>query len=90
MAKSIAVVVRNSQAEALRMAVGLILQDDIVHFYALDRKVEDTEQNRLNLQTMSELDISAYTNSRDNRDMTYMPTRDIAQKLLEYDHILMY
>jgi len=89
-AKKIAVVVRSSQAEALRMAVGLILLDDTVHVYALDRKVEDTEQNRLNLETMSELDISAFTNSRDNRDMAYMNSREIALKLLEYDHILMY
>lgn len=90
MSKRIAVVVRDRQAEALRMAVGLILLDDLIHVYVLDRKVDETEQNSLNIETMQDLDMELYTNIRDNKDMQYLDNRQIAENLLGYDHVLMY
>ena len=90
MAKKIAVVVRDRQAEALRMAVGMILLDDIIDVYVLDRKVEDNDQNNLNLETMGDLDISLYTNTKENENMTKLTTREIADRLLDYDTVLMY
>ena len=90
MAKKIAVVVRDRQGEALRMAVGMILLDDEIHVYVLDRKVEDTEQNTLNLETKVEMDMEVYTNSRENADMKFLENKEIAEKLLAYDNVLMY
>jgi len=90
LSKRIAVVVRDRQAEALRMAVGLILLDDLIHVYVLDRKVDETEQNSLNIETMQDLDMELYTNIRDNKDMQYLDNRQIAENLLGYDHVLMY
>ncbi|KKK70717.1 hypothetical protein LCGC14_2921170 [marine sediment metagenome] len=90
MAKKIAVVVRDRQSEALRMAVGMILLDDIIDVYVLDRKVEDNDQNNLNLETMGDLDISLYTNTKENGNMIKLTTREIADRLLDYDTVLMY
>jgi len=89
-AKKIAVVVRDRQSEALRMAVGMILLDDIIDVYVLDRKVEDNDQNNLNLETMGDLDISLYTNTKENGNMIKLTTREIADRLLDYDTVLMY
>ncbi|HDY88215.1 MAG TPA: hypothetical protein ENH82_08895 [bacterium] len=90
MAKKIAVLARDRQGEALRMGLGMILADDIVDVYVLDRKVEKNDDNDLNLETMGDMDIKVYTNFKDNENMEYISTEEIAQKLLEYDHILPY
>ncbi|GAB4333724.1 MAG: hypothetical protein Kow0089_02540 [Desulfobulbaceae bacterium] len=90
MAKKIAVVVRDRQGEALRMAIGIILLDDIIEVYVLDRKIEDTEQNRLYLETISDLELQAYTNVPANETMVLLSTEDIAEQLSQYDHVLAY
>ncbi len=90
MAKKIAVLVRDRQGEALRMAVGITLMDDVIDVYVLDRKVEETEDNELNLETMKDMEMNVYTNCKENEDLEYLSTEEIAQKLLEYDHILPY
>ena len=90
MSKRIAVVVRERQGEALRMAIGLILMDDIIEVYVLDKVVEETEQNALNVETLGELDMKAYTNVAENTSMECLPLEEIAEKLLHYDHVLLY
>jgi hypothetical protein len=90
MSKKIAILVRDRQGEALRMAVGAILMDDAVDVYVLDRKVEDTEENSLNLETMGDFDVKAYTNFKGNEGMEYVATEDMAKRLLDYDHIIPY
>lgn len=90
MSKKIAILVRDRQGEALRMAVGAILMDDAVDVYVLDRKVEDTEDNSLNLETMGDMDVKTYTNSKENADIEYVATEEIAARLLDYDHVVPY
>jgi len=90
MAKKIAVLVRGRQGEGLRMGLGLTLANDIVDVYVLDRQVEDTEGNRMNIQMMGDMKIKLYTNHKGNKDMEYISTEELAQKVLEYDHILPY
>ena len=90
MGKKIAVLVRDRQGEALRMAVGITLLDDVIDVYVLDRKVEETEDNTMNIEMMKDLDMKVYTNCKDNEGLEYLSTEEIAQKLLGYDHILPY
>lgn len=90
MKKRIAVLVRAEQGEALRMAVGLTLMDDMVDIYVLDGKVEETEKNILNLETAAIMDIGLFTNFQENSGMEYLPTEEIAQRLIEYDVVLPY
>lgn len=90
MAKKIAILVRDRQGEGLRMGVGMILADDAVTVFILDRKVEETEENMMNLETMNDMDIKTYTNFKGNENIEYISTEDIAKKLLEFDTILPY
>jgi len=90
MAKKIAVVIRDRQSEALRMAIGIILLDDIIKIYVLDQKIEETEQNLLNLETIQDFEIQAYSNVRENTTMEYLALEDIARQLSQYDHVLAY
>ena len=90
MGKKIAVLVTDRQGEALRMSVGLILLDDTVDVFVLGRKMEETEKNLLNFETMKEMDMNVYTNARENAEMKYLSTDEIAEKLAEYDHVLPY
>jgi hypothetical protein len=90
MAKKIAVMVRNRQSEALRMAIGIILLDDVIDIYVLDSTIEQTEQNILYLETIRDLEIPAYSNVRANSSMQYLSTAEIGQKIPSYDHVLAY
>lgn len=90
MAKKVAVIVRDRQAEALRMGVGMMLADDLVTVFVMDRKVEETENNAMNIETMNDMDIKVYTNCKENANIEYLSTEEVAKKLLEFDNILPY
>lgn len=90
MKKKIAVLVRERQGEALRMALGLILMDDIIDVYVLDRNIEDTEENRMSIETMKDMDMNLYTNVQKNAALQYVQTGEIAGLLPEYDLIVPY
>lgn len=90
MTKKIAVLIRDRQSEALRMSVGLTLVDDIVDVFVLDVELEQTEENKLNLELMKEVDMNTYSNNAANKSMTYLPIEEIANKLVAYDHVLAY
>ena len=90
MPKKIAVLARDRQGEALRVSVGITLMDDIIDVYVLDRKIEETEENMMNLEAMKDLDMKVYTNSRENPDLEYLSTEEIARRLLDYDTVLPY
>jgi len=88
MGKKVAVLVRDRQGEALRMSVGVTLMDDTIDVYVLDKKVESNDDNDLNIETIKDLGMKLATNTKENANMDFMPTEEIAQKLLEYDHIV--
>jgi len=90
MPKRIAVLTRDRQSEALRMALGLLLLDDLPDIYVMDKKVESNEENRPNLEMFSEMNIKTYTNCRDNEEIEYLSTDEIAKRLLDYDIVLPY
>jgi hypothetical protein len=90
MGKKVAVLVRNRQGEALRMSVGVTLMDDTIDVYVLDKKVESNDDNDLNLETIKDMGMKLATNTKENVNMDFMSTEEIAKKLLEYDHIVPY
>ena len=90
MEKKIAVIIRDRQEEALRMALGLLLLDDTVDVYFLDRPIENTEKNRLQLQTAEEMELSLYTNCSENQDIEQLSVEKIAARLTTYDIVLAY
>jgi len=90
MAKKIAVLVRDRQSEALRMSLGLTLLDDVVDVYVMGGKLENTEEDALHLETIKDMDMKIYTDCKENADLEFVPTEEIARRLAEYDHVLPY
>lgn len=90
MAKKIAILVRDRQGEGLRMGVGAMLADDLITVFVMDRKVEETDDNMMNVETMNDMDIKTYTNFKGNENIEYISTEEIARKLLEFDLIIPY
>ena len=72
------------------MAIGIILLDDIIEIYVLDRQIEKNEQNLLYVETIQDLEIQAYTNVKENDTMEYLSAEAIARQLSTYDHVLAY
>lgn len=89
MAKKIAVLVRDRQGEAMRIAVGLTLADDEINVFVMDKKLEDNEGIALNVETLSDLDVKVYTNNPEN-NFEVMSTEDIARALVNYDTVIPY
>ena len=72
------------------LAHRIILADDEVDVYLLDRKVDKNDANDLNLETMVDLDMGVFTNTSDNADYELVSNDEIAKRLLGYDHVFMY
>jgi hypothetical protein len=90
MSKKIAVVVRDRQSEAFRMAVGLTLEDDEVNVFVMDKKIDDSDESlSLNVETCNDLDVKIFSNNPANT-FEQMSTEDIARALVNYDSVLPY
>ncbi len=90
MEKKVAVVVRDRQEEALRMAVGLLLLRDSADVFVLDRKLEETVKNRQRIKMAIDLEMNLYTNCSQNSDFRLLSIEEIAARLSEYDTVLAY
>lgn len=90
MKKKIAVLVGPRQDEALRMSVGLTLADDEINVFVLDRKVAENDQNSLNIETLGDMDVKTFTNTKENSGMELVSNGDMASRLLGYDHVVLY
>jgi hypothetical protein len=88
--KRIAMIVRDRQAEALRVASGLTLADDVVDVYVLDRKLDDSDPDVARpLELVNELELKIYSNLRQG-GAEMITLEDMAKKLLEYDIVVPY
>ena len=89
MKKKIAVLVRERQGEALRMSVGLTFENDEVHVFIMDMKLEETDAMVLSIDALRELGVRIYSNNREN-SFDFMSTEDIARSLVNYDTVIPY
>jgi hypothetical protein len=88
--KKIAVVVRDRQSEALRVAGGLTLADDTIEVFILDRKLDkDNPEVAQPLELVTDLDLKVYSNNPGN-SYTTISLEEMAKKLLEYDIVVPY
>ncbi len=72
------------------MSLGLTLLDDVVDVYVMGRKLENTGEDALHLETIKDMDMKIYTDCKENADLEFVPTEEIARRLAEYDHVLPY
>ena len=88
--KKIAVIVRDRQAEALRVAGGLTLADDTIEVFVLDRKLDKNNPEVAQpLELVNELELKMYSNNPENGYPT-ITLEEMAKKLLEYDLVVPY
>ncbi len=88
--KKIAVIVRDRQAEALRVAGGLTLADDTIEVFVLDSKLDkNNAEIATPLELVTELDLKIYSNNQEN-GYTTIALEEMAKKLLEYDVVVPY
>jgi len=90
MAKRVAVLVRERQGEALRVAVGLTLMAERVEVFVLDRKVADAPENGMHIGVLKELGMRVATNCADNTDLELLSNANLARQMVECDIILPY
>ncbi len=89
MAKKVAVVVRDRQHEALRMAIGLTLKDAVVSVYVMDNKLASDENIDLNVETIGDMDGKIYSNNPENK-FDQLTTEEIAHALADADAVIAY
>ncbi len=89
MTKKIAVLVRDRKHEALRMAVGATLMNDVVHVFVMDKKLEDDEETEINLQMLEDLKAKVFSNNPENK-FEQKTTEEIAVMLTDYDVVVPY
>lgn len=88
--KKIAVIVRDRQGEALRVAGGLTLVDDIVEVFVLDRKLDTADPEVAQpLELVNELELKVSSNIGQDGAET-ISLEDMAKKLLEFDIVVPY
>ena len=89
MAKKVAVIVRDRQHEALRMAVGLTLEDAAVSVFVMDKKLPSDDNIDLNVETLGDMDAKIFSNNPENK-FEQMTTEQIAKALTEFDAVIPY
>jgi hypothetical protein len=89
MTKKVAVLVRDRQNEALRMALGLTLADNSVSVFVMDTRLASDKNIELSVETLGDMNAKIYSNNPEN-GFTQMATEEIAQALTEYDIVIPY
>ncbi|MEK6700150.1 MAG: hypothetical protein AABZ10_14060 [Nitrospirota bacterium] len=88
--KKIAVIVRDRQGEALRVAGGLTLADDTIEVFILDRKLDKNDPEVATpLELVTDIELKVYSNNAENGSTT-ISLEEMAKKLLEYDFAIPY
>ncbi len=88
--KKIAVIVRDRQGEALRVAAGLTLADDTVEVFVLDVKLDkQSPEVAAPLELVNELGLAVYSNNAENGYAT-LTLEELSNNLLEYDIVVPY
>ncbi len=89
-ARKIAVIIRDRQDEALRMAVGLTLEGDEVSVINIGDPIEHHGDNDLNVETLGDLECGRISVNEADEGFEHMTMQNIPQKLLEFDHVVPY
>jgi len=90
MEKRIAVLIRDRHDEALRMALGLLMLDDIADIYLLDSELESTPKVQTQLKTAIEMEMNLFTNCANRKEFVLLSNEEIANRLPDYDAVLNY
>jgi len=92
MGRRIAVVAAEAaqQAEALRVCVGISALNDDVGLFLLDHELKLTPDISGSMEMIREIGNPVFTNTVGNNAYELLTNARIADKLLEYDHVLVF
>jgi len=88
MSKRIAIVTRERQAEALRMASGLLLLGDEAEVFVAETLLQDDEATVAQLKICEEFDVPVYSNHDQAPEGVKLSPQDFSQRLTTFDRIL--
>ncbi len=88
MSRKVAVLVRDRQQEALRMSLGLTLENN-VSVFIMDNKLVNDENNALNVEMLGDMDAKIFSNNPENK-FPQMTIEEIARALTEFDVVIPY
>lgn len=86
----IAIIVKDRQAEAIRMSSGITFMDDTIEIFFLDSVLDDSDEVSMMMEIATEMELPLYSNMQKNKQMNIILTEDLHKKLLDYDHIIAY
>ena len=89
MKKKVAVIVTDGQQEALRMAVGLTLADNLVTVFVMERALKPGDITDLNLLTLAEMNAKIFSTIPGN-GLTLLSTDEVARRLVDFDAVIPY
>ncbi|HKN19399.1 MAG TPA: hypothetical protein VJW95_06340, partial [Dissulfurispiraceae bacterium] len=75
--------------EALRMAVGLTLADNLVTVFVMERALTPGDMTDLNLQTLGEMHAKIFATIPGN-GLTLLSTDEVARMLVDFDVVIPY
>lgn len=90
-AKKIAMLAMNDQAEAMRVAGGITILNADVDIFLLDRPLDISGAASAPFEMIRELGLRIFANipsSGPASGLEHLSTGALADKLLEYDHVL--
>jgi len=89
MTKKVAVIVNDRQQEALRMAVGLTLADNLVTVFVMECALKPGDITDLNLQTLGEMHAKIFSTVSGN-GLPLLSADEVARMLVEFDAVIPY
>ena len=88
MAKKYAIVTKERQGEAFRVALGLLLLDDEVDVYVLAAQVSEDTMAQQQFIQLKEMELPLYFTEGDPNLVDCITRDEVAAKLPDYDHVI--
>jgi hypothetical protein len=88
--KQIAVIASDRPDEALRMALGLVLEGDEITVINIGDAIPANDGNETNVMALGEFDVNLLSINEADNDFETITMQDIPAKLAEYTHVLPY
>ncbi|OGG97070.1 MAG: hypothetical protein A2508_05465 [Candidatus Lambdaproteobacteria bacterium RIFOXYD12_FULL_49_8] len=88
MSKKFAILTRDRQSEALRMALGLLLLDDQAEVFLLERPLAEDDETQSQYKNCLEMDLTVHSNFASAAEGMSLSPEELAQRLTQFDQIL--
>jgi len=88
MAKRYAIITRQRQSEAMRMALGLLLLGDEAEVFLADSALGADDATEAQYKNCLEMDVPVYSNHPDAPDTAKLPAEEFTTRLTKFDRLI--